>query len=149
MGILAIIAGMGLSFSFDSYRGYLFRAEYTGVTHVIAKARNHSVNNYNESPHGVYFDQANNQYVYFVGDTYNSADPQNEIYPQNPAFTIDGPTGLGNDFTIVFEQLSGGVDDAHSDCDGTPSDECLITFSGGGVRVQTVEINESGGIIWQ
>jgi len=138
IGIFAVIVGSGMVFSFDSYRGYLFRSEYTGVAHIISKARNQAVNNFSEDQHGVYFDDVNHKYVLFIGDAYDEDDGRNEDFPMSEAFNIDGIT------TIVFEQLTGNVDSGNSICDDSP---CEITFDGGGVRVRTLTINEVGGII--
>lgn len=136
IGILGILAGTGLVFSFDSYRGYLFRAEYTGVTHILSIARNRAINNFNESPHGVKFEP--DSYVLFRGSTYSASDPNNEEYPKSQNFSI---TGID---TIVFEQLSGNVETDLSNCSNDP---CQVTFDAGGVRFQKVTIYQSGGII--
>lgn len=137
IGIMTLVLAAGLAYSFDAYRGYLFRSEYKNVQHIIAQARNRAVNNFYESQHGVEF--LADKYVLFIGNTYDEDDDRNEEFPKSQAFSIIGVDA------IVFEQLSGAVDTAASSCDDSP---CAITFDGGGVRVQTITINDAGGIIW-
>ena len=133
LGILAVIAGSGLAFTLDSYRGYLFRSEYTTVTHMLAKARSRAINNFNESAHGLKI--LGDQYVLFVGGDYATSDSDlQEIFPRNTALSVAGED------EIVFEQLTGNA----NDCD---SPSCTITF-GYGASVKNITINAQGGIIW-
>ena len=138
IGILAIVAGMGMTFGFDAYRGYLFRAEHTGALHILSTARNRAVNNFDQKPHGIKFE--NDGYILFKGNTYNDADPANADYPKNQAFSV---TGID---TVIFEQLSGNIL-LCTDTLGDPLDPCMVTFDGGGVRHANVTVHKSGGII--
>lgn len=139
IGIMTIIAGAGLAFSFDSYRGYLFRSEYSNVAFMISKSRSLSLDNYNKSEHGIKFDNANHKYILFAGKTFNSSNPQNEEFPVSRAFSISGID------TIVFKQLSGNVDTVHSSCTNNP---CQLTFAGNYSQTKTLTINDVGGMTW-
>jgi len=133
IGLLGAFTAMGLSFSFDSYRGYLFRSEYTTVFHLLAKARNHALNNFNQSSHGIAI--RDGEYRLFEVESYDEANEATyKSYPRNSALSFTGPD------EIVFEQLSGNL----FSCDADP---CAITFS---YKSQTkvITINNVGGIMW-
>lgn len=133
MGILAVIISSGLAFSFDSYRGYLFRSEYTSAINMLAKARNRALNNFNESAHA--FSIEPNEYRIYAVDEYDDDDASTyEAFPRNPSLAITSAES-----TFEFEQLSGNS----ATCSPSP---CTITFSNGLV-VKTITINRAGGII--
>lgn len=142
IGLLAVFATMGLSFSFDSYRGYLFRSEYTSAVNLLAQARNRAINNFNESSHGLAV--LDTQYHLLKTNTavpYNAtASSTFQPFERNTALTFSGPT------FITFEQVSGDLD-VCEDEDGDPVDPCTITF-GYGLKTKSITINEVGGIIW-
>jgi prepilin-type N-terminal cleavage/methylation domain-containing protein len=136
IGLLAVFAVMGLSYSFDSYRGYLFRSEYTSFVNMLAKARNQALNNFNESCHGITI--LADEYRIFKTDECNLNDVDDyKGFPRNSSLTFDGPD------TIMFDQLTGNLNSGS--CDG--DDPCTITF-GYGLRTKSVEINRFGGIAW-
>jgi len=130
-GILTIFAGMSLIFTFDAYRGNLFRSELTAVTNILQKARNEAVNNVGQEPHGVHFEAG--EYTLFSGDPYVSSDPENIDILSNSEVSV-GPVP----HTVIFDQLTGNVD---------PSMTGNITIAYGS-RVITIEINEQGRISW-
>lgn len=132
VGIFALLASIGMVFSFDSYRGYLFRSEHGQITQVIAKARNLAANNFNEAPHGVHFEDTT--YTLFIGSSYDEDDDTNTVFERNTAIQITGPD------EIVFEQLSGSLDS----CDDDP---CTVSFSYGG-KTKDVTISDIGEITW-
>lgn len=134
LGMLAIFATMGLVFSFDSYRGYLFRSEYTTTVNLLAKARNRAINNFNESNHGIAI--LDGEYRLFNTNEYDAGDPDTyEFFPRNNALTFDGPE------EIIFQQLTGNL----ASCDG--EDPCTYTF-GYGLKTKSITINDMGGITW-
>ncbi len=134
LGMMAIFATMGLVFSFDSYRGYLFRSEYTTTVNLLAKARNRAINNFNESNHGVAI--LDGEYRLFKTSDYDPSDSDTyESFPRNNELTFDGPE------EIIFEQLSGNL----IECDG--EDPCTYTF-GYGLKTKSITINDMGGITW-
>ena len=120
-------------FSFSSYQGYIFHGEYVTTVNLLAKARNYAINNFNESDHGVRVEP--NEYILFIGDTYNASDPTNKSYPRNTSLQFAGAE------EIVFEQMSGSL----KSCDGVSP--CTMTFGYSG-RSKTLTINEVGGIDW-
>lgn len=132
IGLLAVFASMGLSFSFDSYRGYLFRSEYTSAVNLLAQARNRAINNFNESSHGVLI--LDGEYRLFQAP-YEDDESTFQSFSRNNELTLTGPT------EIIFEQVSGELETL---CDGGP---CTITF-GYGLKTKSITINEVGGIIW-
>jgi len=134
IGMLAIIATMGLVFSFDSYRSYLFRSEYTTTVNLLAKARNRAINNFNESNHGIAF--LDDEYRIFKTIDYNPNDNATyESFPRNQSLSFTGPK------EVTFEQLSGNL----TSCDGI--NPCTYTFSQD-LKTKSININEAGGIIW-
>jgi len=134
VGLLAIFAGMGLVYSFDSYRGEIFRGEYTNVASVVARARNRAINNFNESGHGVTI--TGTEYRLYPTATYNAADPSTyESFPRNANVTMSG------DSEIIFEQLTGNSICGSVTCSKTVG----ISY---GTLSNAVLINEVGGIDW-
>lgn len=135
LGLLSLFAVMGLVFSFDSYRGYFFRSEYTMFVNLLEKARNRAANNFNESGHGVAV--LDSEYRLFRNDIYDPDDDTTyESYPKNSSITFGGPTD------IRFFQLSGNIDS----CDGDPA-PCEFTF-GYANKTKEITINAQGGITW-
>jgi len=134
IGLLGIFATMGLSFSFDSYRGYIFRSEYITVVNLLAKVRNHAINNFNQSSHGIAI--RDDEYQLFEVENYDENDETTYVsYPRNKAFSFVGPN------MVIFEQLSGNL----VSCDSI--DPCTITFAYG-LQTKHVTINDVGGITW-
>ena len=106
MGLLAIIAGFGLVVSLDSYRSYNFRSEQNLIISLLQKARNQSINNINEKPHGLHIDQAAKTYTLFQGANYAHRDTAEDIIFQgNDNYQLAGLS------EIIFTQLSGRVAD--------------------------------------
>jgi prepilin-type N-terminal cleavage/methylation domain-containing protein len=139
LGMVAIFATMGLVFSFDSYRGYLFRSEYTTTVNLLAKARNRAINNFNESNHAVSI--LDGEYRLYKIDGYDPGDSATyESFPRNNALTFEGPE------EIIFEQLSGNLAECEDE-DGNPIDPCTYTF-GYGLKTKSITINDMGGITW-
>ena len=127
IGLFGLLAGLGLFLSFDFYKSYAFRSERNTLVSVLEKARNQSLSNINQSPHGVHY--MPNNYIIFQGSAYVAADPNNQAVPGNPV-TVTWP----GDF--VFSQLAG-----ESSASGT------ITIIDG-VRSTSISINNEGRIDW-
>lgn len=133
LGLLSIFATMGLAFSFDSYRGYVFRGEYTTAVNLLARARNRAINNFNESNHGVAITPT--EYRLYATAIYNPNDDTTyESYPRGRAVSIPN-------IDIIFEELTG-----NSICGSTPCEHSL-TF-GYNAQTKTITVNEAGGIMW-
>jgi prepilin-type N-terminal cleavage/methylation domain-containing protein len=133
IGLISVLAGMGLMFSFDSYRGYLARSEQTQVVQMLAKSRNRAVNNFDQDQHGLKI--TDESVVMFSGNIYDEDDTANEDFPRNDAVVYEGAT------EIVFDQLSGNLEA----CDVPPSEDCEIRMTYGGIT-RKVTVNEFGGI---
>ena len=127
IGLFSLLAAIGLTFSFDSYRNYLFRSEYTSVINIMSQARNRAINNFNESA-----------YTFEILETeyriYPTIKPDEfETFPRNSSLSISPETS-----SYQFFPLSGNS----PDCE--PS--CIITF-GNGLLTKTITLNAAGGII--
>lgn len=102
LGIFAILSTMGLLVSMDSYRSYSFRSEQTVVLSLLQKARNQSMANINQKPHGVYIDQVGVQYTLFQGADYSHRDTaQDIVFPGNASYVLGGVP------EVDFTQLTG------------------------------------------
>lgn len=136
IGLLAIIAALGLFISFDFYRSYAFRSERSTIVSVLQKARSQSLNNIDQVRHGAHF--VSGQYIIFecptstpqcTGWTASSSDnPISAAYSisiTNPALPLD----------IIFDQLS------------AISSDRIITVSDG-VKSYNIAVNSQGQIDW-
>lgn len=126
MVVIAIIAGLFAIGSFvdlSTMNRKSITAEQATLVSVLQKARNRAMNNMYASPHGVHI--KDDSYIIFR-ETYIESNPTNEIVPRNNKFDD------GDNFEIIFEQLSGKTNHAK------------ITFTGG----KYVEVYENGLIDW-
>ncbi len=146
MAILAAIIGFGLLISFDAYKSYSFSAEKNNLITILQKARNQSLDNINQTRHGVHFQASPLTYVLFECPSTN---PQCTAYaPSSKDVTIDvsyavsitDPVPLP--FDIVFDQLNGNC--VTSNCTTKPLN---ITLSSAG-KFHTISINSEGRIDW-
>ena len=137
MGLLVILASLGLLVSMETYRGSSFRNERDTVVSILQKARSQAVSNVclgspcpDGAPHGVHVQ--NDKYVIFQGTTYSSGSSLNEII--KPRIST---TQITETTDIVFAQLSGSVT--------TPG---TITVSDNTGHSSVITINSEGQIIW-
>jgi len=133
MAILVGFVGMGLFYTMDAYRGNLFRSESGMVINLLQKARNQSVNNINQIPHGVKF--KTDEIVVFHGNSYVEGATENDVFERKAEVSIT--TTLPGDL-VIFDQLTGNVDPAETW-------EVTVQF---GARSTTIEINNEGRINW-
>src|SRR3989304_8504889 len=131
IGLFAILISLGLLMGMDVWRGSSMQSEQEIVLSLLYKARSRAISNINESNHGLYIDEAGEQYIIFEGDDYDSASPDNI------------PFDIGGDFDfepdnpkIIFTARTG------------PTDAPPCTMTGQG-KNRTFCINEEGGITWQ
>ena len=129
IGLFAILITLGLLLSMDVWHGSSFQSEQDIVLSLLYKARSRAVSNINESNHGLYIDELNQQYILFEGPDYASA-----------VATTSFDMGNGLDFSpdspeIVFIARTGITDDES------------FTMSGQG-KSRTFDINPEGGITW-
>jgi len=146
--ILAAIIGLGLFISFDFYKSYSFHSERNTIVSILKKARSQSLNNINQTRHGVHFeDNSELKYIIFECPTGNpqcnsyTADPAAEIVI-NSSFgvSIINPSPLP--FDIIFDQLSGNC--ISTICFGP---EPTITITDGS-KSYDININSEGRIDW-
>jgi len=100
VGILAIIFGMGFPIAFDFYKNYQFQAEQDQFISLLEIARNLSMTNLNQSPHGVF--QNNDNFIVFEGNSFATRNQsQDQIFPRSKSVSISGPS------EIIFNIISG------------------------------------------
>lgn len=128
VAILSAIAGFGFWASLEFYKRYNLDAEFNILTSVLKKVRNLSINNFNESAHGIFIEP--NRYTVFQGASYASRDSDfDEIYqPSGINFS-----GVGE---AVFSQLSG---------DSNASGTIVLNYE---TRTRIIFINYDGKIDW-
>ena len=130
VALFSVLVSIGLVFSFDSYRNYLFRAEVKAVSTMLSQARNRSAANFNESAH--VFEILPNEYrIYPLNDP-----SDHDSLERNSAISIIPTTS-----SVIFEQLSGSLRE-ESAC----SAPCTISLNNGLLEWE-VSINKAGGIL--
>ncbi len=138
MGIFALIGGLALFVSMETYRSSSFRSDRDLLVAVLQRARAQAINNVcfgtctdnDGQPHGVRIES--DQYIIFQGDTYSSSDPNNAAFDSNPLSNRTGAT------EIVFEQLSG---------DTSCSPTCEISLTQGS-QSSVISVTSNGRISW-
>lgn len=131
VAILMALAGLGLIFGIDFYKTYSLDTERNVVSSLLQKARSRAQNNFNQSPHGVYF-QSNNYYIIFQGASYALRNVDyDQLIPKNQAINISGIS------EIIFGQLSG---------DSQIAGNVILNNN---KRTLIISINNEGGINWQ
>ncbi|PJC65463.1 MAG: hypothetical protein CO020_00525 [Candidatus Colwellbacteria bacterium CG_4_9_14_0_2_um_filter_50_12] len=129
VALFAILAALGLFIGLDLYRGYALASERSTVVNILEKARSQSVNNINQTPHGVHF--TGSAYVIFQGASYASRDQSyDEVITSAPGVTAGGVT------ETVFTQLEGSAN---------PTGEVTVS---NGLKSMTISINNEGRINW-
>lgn len=134
IGLLAIIFSFGLFISFDFYKSYSIHSERNIIVSILQKARSQALDNINQQPHGVHFqDNFGLEYIIFEGPVYDALNPGN-FSPIKSAsnITITSPT---LPFDVVFTQLSANSSDK------------TITISDG-IKSYDVSVNQEGRINW-
>ncbi len=131
VAILMMLAGLGFVFGIDFYKTYSIDTERNIVSSILQKARSRAQNNFNQSPHGVYF-QSDNYYVIFQGNSFVARNvAYDQLVPKNQTISVSGIS------EIIFEQLSG---------DSSVAGDVILNNSR---RISIISINNEGGINWQ
>lgn len=139
IAILAIILTLGLFVSLDFYKSYAFHSEKNTIVSILQKARGQSLNNIDQTRHGVHFepDVSNPQrvasYTIFEGSNYVQNDQNNIIVAASYGVLITSPA---LPFDVIFDQLS-----------GSSSDKTIIVSNG--VNPYNITVNSEGQIDWQ
>src|SRR6185295_16918363 len=100
------IAGLGLFITLDFYRSYAFRAERSTIVSTLQKARSQSMDNIDQTRHGVRFQIDPLKYILFECA---SSSPQCNIYPGSNGSDISIDASYGSkvtspsiDFDVIF-----------------------------------------------
>jgi prepilin-type N-terminal cleavage/methylation domain-containing protein len=135
LGLFAILGGLALFVSMDTYRGSNFRTERDLVVGILQHARALAVNNTcmgtctNGLPHGVHIE--NSSYTIFQG-AYDQNAPTNARFTANTLFSPTATT------EIIFFQLAGT----------TTCSACTVTISDGTGHTSTITVTAEGQITW-
>ncbi len=128
LGMVALIASVGIVMNLDAYRNYIFSTERDTLVAILQKARSRALNNMYQSPHGVHIEDST--YTLFRGASFNSGASTNETVFANSAVA---KTGIND---IVFDQLSGNA---------APAGDITLSNS---IRSSTISVNNEGKIDW-
>ena len=147
IGILAIIASMGLYFSIDNYKGSSYRDELDLLVSSIEHSRAEAINNicYGTSctdgeSHGVHFypksDPNHDRFVIFQGTSFIDGDELNDVIKfDNKTVYVD----VSFPVDIIFDRLSGSL------ISGSITSMTLKDDMG---HSTAIEINSEGRIDW-
>jgi len=130
LGIIFILIGLGMFFSFGFYESYLLETEKNVLASLLRKARAQSLNNLNRAKHGVYLDFPAGRYVVFEGSDYLSRDQALDEVIFQGSKTIQ----LSGSQELVFDQLTGNL----------PQDKEI--FLANKNQTITIVVNQQGGI---
>ncbi len=102
IALIIVISSIGMLLSLDFYRTYAFKSESDIIISMLQKARNQSLSNINQKPHGIHFETG--KYVLYQGSSYNAADTNNLVVTSAPTVSATAtPTN------ILFDQLTGSA----------------------------------------
>ncbi len=150
VAILSIIIGLGLFISFDFYKSYSFRSEESTIVSILQKARSQSMNNINQTRHGVHF-ASPLRYILFECPsgtlcTSYATSFSHLVISSSYNVSINSPV---LPFDVIFNQLDGSC--IHST--STPNFVCdpvtqPIVINDNG-KLKNITINKEGQIDWQ
>ena len=148
VAIMTVIIGLGLIVSFDFYRDYSFHSEESVIVSVLQKARSESMNNIDQTRHGVHFQASPLQYIIFECP---SGTPQCTSYTASASdliivsgynVSVSHPATIP--FDVIFDQLSGSCVASLSFNCATDSPITIIE----GAKSSDIVINSEGRISW-
>ncbi len=147
IGILLLIASIGLFISMDFLRGGSAHSEQDVVVSLLQNARSESINNINQARHGVHFQSSPLRYTEFeckptppnptCVDYASGADMAKDLLV-NSSFNVS-ITAPALPFDIIFNQLNG-------DCISCTSPVNIKINDG--VQDYMININSEGQIDW-
>ena len=137
IGILAVIATLGLFVSMDFFRSRSSHSEQETIVSLLQNARSQSMNNINQARHGVHFDVTASplEYTLFECGSGCSAYAGGTSYLNIKASYGVKITTPASSFDIIFNQLRGDT-------------SAQATTINDGVRDYTVSVNSEGRIDW-
>ncbi len=128
VGILVIIFSMGAPITFEFYQNYQLQSEENKFISFLETARNASMTNLNQLPHGVYRDDDN--YIIFEGNSFAARNQiQDQNFPRAKTISVSGPS------EIIFDSLSGQTVSS------------VFVFNNG-IKSFNVYVNQEGQINW-
>lgn len=148
IAILLVIAGLGLFISIDFYKSYSFRSEEDTIVSILQKARSQSVNNIDQTRHGVHFSSPLKYTIFECKSalpqciSYADADTSKDI-EISPSYGISVSSPV-LPFDVVFDQLSDCLSSASNNCSASP----VSIVINDGSRTYTIDINNEGRISW-
>lgn len=132
LGLVVMLAGLGLVLSMDVWRGTSFRSEQDLLISLLYKARSRAVSNVHEENHGLYIDEDNRRYVIFEG-SYDENDDQNLVFDMSKSVTF-----TYSDNPIIF---------AARTANALEPGGYTIDITGEG-KTNKLTVNDEGGITW-
>ena len=142
MGLLVIVASLGLFMSMETLRGGSFRNDRNTAVSALQRARSLAINNMcfgdcdNGKPHGVHFNS--DGVIIFQGENYTAGESENETIDFDSKTTTVDASKINNG-NIIFKQLSGDLLDASS--------SSVIIGDGMG-HSSEIKVNSEGQIDW-
>ena len=125
LGILGLIAAVGMPVSLNFYSNYIFSTEVSNAVRLLEQARSFSMNNKNQAAHGVRFEE--NKLITFLS-AYNPDEKTNQIFKQSKSKLVGEPK------EIIFANYLGSIESTQT-----------IKLSDG-YATKTISINEAGAI---
>ena len=140
IAILTIIIAFGMTVDFSSFTSDTFLAEESKIVSALERARSRAMANMcvgagcsDGKRHGFCYDESEDSYVIFQGDTCTTTG--SELIPANTNIAENAGTSFPAE--IVFEQLTGNASSAP-----------LNIIISDGTKTDTIEINVEGTINW-
>ena len=138
IGILALIASLGLFISMDFFRNSSSRSENNIIVSLLEKARGQSLNNIDQIRHGVHFQTSPLKYILFEcpGGT-----------PQCTSYTpSSGDLIIDSSYKVSITSPSLPLDVIFNQLDGSSSAVSIVVSDG--IKTYTISINSEGRIDW-
>ncbi len=142
MGIFILILTLGLLISMDFAKSFSYRSERNDIGSILQKARGESLNNINQTRHGVHFQGSPLKYIVFECP---AATPQCTSYSASSSdYSLDPSYGISVlspalPFDIIFDQINGSCVNCANPTSIKVSD---------GTKQYTISINSEGRIDW-
>jgi len=129
LAIFSATITLGLFVGLDFYKSYILTTERDTLISILRKARADAMNNFLESPRGIFI--GNNEYIIFSGYSYLSRNSDyDESIVRSRAIFVSGLQ------EIIFQPVS-GISETFGE-----------TNLSDGIKNAVIEINEEGRISW-
>lgn len=146
LSILTVILALGLFISMDFFRSYSFHSEQSVVVSLLQNARSQSMNNINQTRHGVHFADPLKYIIFECKSSlsqcvdYANRDASKDLVI-SPSYnnSISSPA---LPFDVIFDQLNGNC--VTNNCSTLP----LSISAFDGAKTYVIKINNQGQIDW-